>query len=299
MKCCYCHHVAAKSTCGTPIRRVVSISERRLSSCAASELVDLKCALYCSGEEAGQAAYSFRLISCCGKKVAFAYAAPRPARCVCVSTTRRCAVGNVVVVGGVAVDVGATAVRATVMPSRTSPRERDDDKTPAIPSSDFKGLRAVLLVTFVVITFGVFIYLQHNVLVDTERFVEKQRPKTLQPGVRKTLRSFNNEGNSGSAASQQLRQGSLKGTVARVADTVQGGFIPRRERPEYLQNNPGSASASGSDAGVVGGFAARPAAGGYIKRDLVAHEGHDVSMPVQMVSDVADCEEVRRYLSCE
>ena len=105
---------------------------------------------------------------------------------------------------------------------------------------DISGYRLIGVVAFVVFTFGLFLYLQHDALMNAEDFLEMHSPPTIQNFVRKTARSPSDfsakeqDSQQQQAQQQQRWQAPVGGVAASArADSgavVDGGFVPRRFR---------------------------------------------------------------------
>ena len=78
------------------------------------------------------------------------------------------------------------------MPTRAaSPSSSASSESPSSSSSssaergvDISGYRLVAVMAFVVFTFGLFLYLQHDVLISAEESLELHSPPTIQNGRR-------------------------------------------------------------------------------------------------------------------
>jgi hypothetical protein len=194
------------------------------------------------------------------------------------------------------------------MPTRAaSPSSSASSESPSSSSSssaergvDISGYRLVAVMAFVVFTFGLFLYLQHDVLISAEESLELHSPPTIQNFVRHEARDPVIGASALSQRTPVARAGApaaaAGGGTAVAGRAIDGGFVPRRfrspaaaemaARADHGSLSDGGGSRSNERAGGGEGKG-KSSVSGYIEIDLVRDEGADVGNIDQATAE--DC----------
>ena len=202
--------------------------------------------------------------------------------------------------------------------SNASPKASTSSPSSSSSGTDLSGPRLLGVAVFVLITFGLFVYLQHDVLNNAEEVMEMNKPPTVQVGIERVVRGGGGGGNAAdslgqvqeslfarqrsssrmNSAGQSVDVGGFlassghdaggSGSAGSVSSKSTGGFIPRKFRSA-------SAAAMASDESAKSALRAKISkavprqpstpAGKYVEVDLVADEGRDVGNLDRVSSD--------------
>lgn len=197
--------------------------------------------------------------------------------------------------------------RGEKMPVRRSLNASPKASTSSSSGTDLSGMRLLGVTVFVLITFGLFVYMQHDVLNNAEEVMEMNKPPTVQVGIERVVRGSNGAAADSLSQNQDsflarersgIRSNGAENSAAvggflassssssnSVSSKSTGGFIPRKFRSASAAAMAGDETAKSALRAKISNIAPsspqlRPSSpvgvGKYVEVDLVAEEGRDV-----------------------